>query len=188
MNSKDLKTFDITQEKGKVLENYGKNSFGEGCVLARRLVEEGVQFVEVNSYGWDHHKSIYEDFPKKASEIDQGVATLLEDLSQRGMLDSTLVVLTTEFGRTPALDINTGRGHFPQAFSCLLAGGGIRGGRVYGKTSPAGSEVIENKVSVPNFNATIAHTIGLDVTKVVKSPDGRPFKVAHKRKPVLDLF
>ena len=188
MGSDDLKAFDIKLEKAATLEAYGDSDFGRGCLMARRLVEKGVRFIEVNSGGWDHHNSIYDSFPGKAQSIDQGLAALLDDLSQRGLLDSTLVVLSTEFGRSSNINSNGGRNHYPKAFSALLAGGGIRGAQVYGKTDKDGKNVVENKVKVPTFNATIAHAMGLDVNRVILSPSGRPFQVAHKGKPIPQLF
>ncbi|WDE97571.1 DUF1501 domain-containing protein [Lentisphaera profundi] len=188
MGSKDLDVFDINNEKKKYLDAYGNNDFGQGCLLARRLAESGVKFIEVKSNAWDHHNGIYEDFPKQAAELDQGLAALIHDLSQRGMLNSTLVVLSTEFGRTPDLSPGKGRGHYPKAYTCLLAGGGISGGQAYGKVSADGRDIEENKVSVPDFNATIAYAAGLDVKKVITSPEGRPFTVAHKGKPLYQLF
>ena len=116
------------------------------------------------------------------------IAALLADLDARGLLQETLVVLATEFGRTPDIDQDQGRNHYPKAFSCLLAGGGIRGGMRYGKTDQEGREVIENAVSIQDLNATIAHAAGLSVDEVVTSPSGRPFKVADKGSPILELF
>ena len=188
MTSEDLKAFDISQEKDEIRTAYGNNSFGEGCLLARRLVEKGVRFIEVSMGGWDNHNNIYDIFPEKARTVDQAMGTLLEDLRQRGLLDSTLVVLTTEFGRSPKFNENKGRNHYPKAFSGLLAGGGIRGGQVYGKTDAAGKEIIENKVKVPHFNATIAHAMGLDTKMITMSASGRPFRVADKGKPIAALF
>lgn len=188
MESKDLDVFSIQKEKKQTLEFYGNNSFGQGCLLARRLAESGVNFIEVNSNAWDHHNSLYEDFTPKAKELDQGLAALLQDLSQRGMLDTTMVVLATEFGRAPHFSLGKGRGHYPKAYSCLLAGGGIKGGQSYGKTSADGREIESGKVSVPDFNATIAYAAGLNLKHVETSPEGRPFTVAHKGKPLLKLF
>jgi len=122
--------------------------------------------------------------------LDQALASLLADLQSNGMLDSTLVVLATEFGRTPKIQVDrdNGRNHYPQAFSCLLAGGGIKGGIKYGKTDKEGREVVENMVVVPDFNATIAHALGIPLDKKTMSPSMRPFTVADKGEPILDLF
>ncbi|NQZ59869.1 MAG: DUF1501 domain-containing protein, partial [Lentisphaeraceae bacterium] len=130
----------------------------------------------------------FDRVPDLCEQLDAGLATLLADLAARGMLDETMVVLATEFGRSPDIKLGGGRGHYPRAFSCLLAGGGIRGGQVYGKTSADGKKIMKNKVKVPDFNATIAHAVGLDVNKVIKSPEGRPFKVAAKGRPIRAMF
>ena len=190
MKSKDLEAFDLSFEKPAVRDAYGRNGFGQGCLLARRLVENGVRFIEVGNGGWDTHSDNFERVAEKSAGLDQTLAALLDDLSSRGLLDSTLVVLATEFGRTPTIQTNrnNGRNHYPQAFSCLLAGGGIKGGMRYGKTDDEGREVIENQVSVPSFNATIAHALGIDLEKKTMSPTLRPFTVADKGKPILDLF
>ncbi|MEM7397165.1 MAG: DUF1501 domain-containing protein, partial [Verrucomicrobiota bacterium] len=120
--------------------------------------------------------------------LDQALAALISDLERRGMLEETMVVLATEFGRTPTINSNEGRDHYPKAFSCLLAGGGVKPGFVYGKTDGTGSEVTENKVTIPDFNASIAYALGLPLDKVIFSPSQRPFTVAHKGRPVLGLF
>lgn len=188
MTSEDLKAFDIAQEDAKNAARYGDNKFGQGVLLARRLVEKGVRFVEVNLGGWDNHNDIYSRFGENTNTLDTALSALLGDLKARGLLDSTLVVLATEFGRTPKINQNKGRDHYPKAFSGLLAGGGIKGGQVYGKTDAGGMNVIENKVKVQDFNATIASALGLPVEKILFSPTGRPFQVAHKGKPITALL
>ena len=190
MKSKDLETFDLTREDDKVRDKYGRNSFGQGCLLARRMVENGVRFIEVDNGGWDTHGDNFERVQEKGAVLDQALSALLEDLSSRGMLESTLVVLATEFGRTPTIQVdrNLGRNHYPQAFTCLLAGGGIKGGFRYGLTDEEGREVIDNQISVPEFNATIGYAMGIDLKKKVMSPSLRPFTFADKGEPVLDLF
>lgn len=188
MRSKDLAAFDISGESDATKELYGKNPFGQGCLLARRLVENGVRFVEVSMGGWDTHNSNFVNVPEQASILDAGLSTLLVDLERRGLLDDTLVVLATEFGRTPEINANEGRDHHPKAFSCVMAGGGIRGGRVYGKTDERGAEILENPVKVQDFNATIGYALGLPLNQVLYSPSMRPFTVADKGKPVVDLF
>jgi hypothetical protein len=188
MKSEDLKAFDLHSEPGNIREEYGQNGFGQGCLLARRLIEHDVRFVEVTLGGWDNHNNIYPGIAERCRELDQAMATLIRDLHRRGLLDETMVVLATEFGRTPELNINDGRDHYPQAFSCLVAGGGIPGGRAFGATDGNASMVTENKITVPDFNATIAYALGLPLEKVIYSPSKRPFTVADKGQPVLDLF
>lgn len=188
MNSSDLQVFDLSQESNLDREWYGDNAFGQGCLLARRLVEKEVRSIEVSLGGWDTHNSNFVSAPERAAILDQAVAALLVDLERRGLLDSTLVVLATEFGRTPIINQNAGRDHYPKAFSCFLAGGGVLGGQAYGKTSEGGEEVVENPVRITDFNATIAHAVGLPLDQVLYSPSKRPFTVSDKGKPVLGLL
>jgi hypothetical protein len=189
MRSRDLAAFDLEAEPAAIRAAYGRDRFGQGVLLARRLCEHGVRFVEVQSGGWDTHVENFEAMDEKCPELDRTLATLLADLEARGMLEDTLVVLATEFGRTPEIVAGrNGRNHHPQAFSCLLAGGGIRGGVCHGRTDERGDEVVEAKVSVPEFNATIAHALGLPVDQVITSPSGRPFRVADEGRPILVLF
>lgn len=188
MQSKDLQAFDLKQEDEMTRERYGDNSFGQGCLLARRLIEHDVRAVEVSYGGWDMHNNVFVEAPEKCSILDQGMSALLDDLERRGKLEDTVVVLTTEFGRTPRINQNAGRDHFPKAFSSVLVGGGFKGGIKYGKTDEGGENVIENAVKIPDFNATIAYAMGLPLDQILYSPSKRPFTVAHKGAPVLDLF
>ncbi len=190
MRCEDLKAFDISKEPTEVSESYGKSRFGQGCLLARRLVEHGVRFVEVTHGGWDTHYDNFTAVPARCKDLDDGLSALLQDLNRRGMLNDTLVVLATEFGRTPEIvaEHQDGRDHFPQAFSCLMAGGGIHGGTIYGKKDDKGGKVIEGMTSPQDFNATIAYSLGLTLDQVLVSPSGRPFTVADKGKPVVSLF
>lgn len=187
MKSEDLVAFDLGKEDETMHDLYGNDSFGQGCLLARRLVEHGVRFVEVNLGGWDMHQDIYARLPEKAAILDQGLSALLGDLDRRGLLGETLVVLTSEFGRTPKINQNSGRDHYPKAFSSVLWGGGVNGGQVYGKTD-RGIEVTEGKVGVPDFNATIAYALGLPLDTVIYSPTKRPFTVADKGQPITSIF
>ena len=190
MKSKDLKVFDLTEETDEVRNRYGRNPFGQACLLARRLTENGVRFIEVNNGGWDTHGDNFGRVEEKGAVLDQALASLLADLESSGKLEETLVVVATEFGRTPKIfsERDNGRNHYPQAFSCLLAGGGIKGGLKYGKTDEEGREVVEDMVVVPDFNATIAHAMGIPLDKKTMSPSMRPFTVADKGEPILDLF
>lgn len=188
MRSEDLKAFDLTEEPDAMRTAYGRESFGQGCLLARRLVERGVRFVEVSLGGWDTHTGNFVRTPELANTLDRALATLLTDLEARGLLKETLVVVTTEFGRTPTINTNVGRDHHPQAFSAVMAGAGVKGGFVYGKTDKEAREVIEGDMSVPDFNATIAYALGLPLKQIVYSPSRRPFTVADKGKPVTEIF
>ena len=188
MKSEDLKAFDLTQEAPDVRAAYGKEAFGQGCLLARRLVERGVRFVEVSLGGWDTHNANFVRVPELCDILDKGLASLIADLNSRGLLEETLVVLTSEFGRTPDINQNVGRDHYPKAFSAVMFGGGVRGGYVYGKTDKEGREVVENKVKIQDFNASIGYAMGLPLDQVVFSPCKRPFTVADKGQPLTDIF
>ena len=190
MRSDDLKAFDISKESGSSKKAYGENSFGQGCLLARRLVEHGVRYVEVNLGGWDTHYDNFTAVEARCNVLDQAYASLLIELEAKGLLDTTMVVLCSEFGRSPNIvaEHNNGRDHHPAAFCSVLAGGGIKGGTVYGSTDSKGDRVKKDKVTIQDLNATIAHGLGMDVSAVLHSPSGRPFQVAHKGKPVTRLF
>lgn len=191
MRSDDLKAFDINREPGSSKKAYGNNSFGQGCLLARRLVEHGVRFVEVNLGGWDTHYDNFTTVEARCQVLDQAYANLLIELEAKGLLQSTIVALCTEFGRSPNIvqEHNNGRDHHPGAFSSLLAGGGIKGGTVYGESDSKGARVKKNGVTLHDYNATIAYGLGIDTTAVLHSPSGRPFKVGGKDgSPVKRLF
>ncbi|MEM8955276.1 MAG: DUF1501 domain-containing protein [Verrucomicrobiota bacterium] len=188
MTSRDLQAFDLGLEDQATRDAYGDHNFGQDCLLARRLIEHNVRAVEVTYGGWDTHSSNFVTVPERCAVLDQALSALLTDLTRRGLLDDTLVVLTTEFGRTPRINQNEGRDHYPKAFSSVIAGGGIRGGQTYGKTSEGAEEVIENPVKIPDFNATIAYGLGIPLDHILYSPSKRPFTVAHKGVPVTELY
>ncbi|HBJ84719.1 MAG TPA: DUF1501 domain-containing protein [Verrucomicrobiales bacterium] len=188
MNSGELTAFDLSAEPAALRERYGRGQFGQGCLLARRLVEHGIRFVEVTFGNWDTHNANFTRVPELCGEFDPALSTLIGDLDKRGMLDDTLIVLATEFGRTPVINVNDGRDHHPRAFSCLLAGGGVKGGAVHGASDERGDSVAEAPVSVPDFNATIGYALGLPLDQVLFSPSKRPFTVADKGKPLTHLF
>ncbi len=184
MRTSAAKAFDLDEENAKLRDRYGRNLFGQGCLLARRLVERGVPFVEVtlnNAPGapsaWDTHGQNFEQVKKLCEVLDPAWATLLEDLEQRGLLDTTLVVWMGEFGRTPRINRQQGRDHFPNAWSTVLCGGGIKGGTVHGKTSPDGMTIKDRPVSVPDFLATVAKALGIDPTMQNISNIGRPIRI-----------
>lgn len=190
MNSEDLKAFDIGLEDKETRELYGEGNFAQGCLLARRLIEHDVRFVEVQLGGWDTHYDNFTAVEGRCREFDQAYAALLIDLERRGKLKDTLVVVATEFGRTPEIKIEHGNGrdHHPGAFSCVLAGGGVKGGIKYGETDSTGSKVRRDKVSIQDFNATIAHALGLPHDLVLMSPSKRPFRIADEGSPVTSVF
>lgn len=188
LRSKDLAAFDISQESDEQQAAYGDTRFGKGCLLARRLVEKGVRYVEVSLGSWDHHYELWDKLPDLAGNLDGVVSHLLTDLKRSGLLQETLVVIGTEFGRRPEINQNSGRDHHPAAFSCVLAGGPIRGGQVIGATDDDAFHVADNGVSVADFNASIAHAMGIPHDREVHAPDGRPFTLGNKGSPVASLF
>lgn len=189
MKSDDLAAFDLAKEDQSVRDMYGDNKFGQGCLLARRLVEYGVRFVEVQLGGWDMHNEVFDNLQDKAAMLDQGLGSLLEDLARRGLLNDTMVVLASEFGRSPEIKAGrNGRDHHPAAFSALLAGGGIKSGHVYGASDERGHYADSKGVGMEDLNATIAYAMGISVDKTIMSPGGRPFKVAHDGRPVFDIL
>jgi len=188
MKSEDLKAFDLSLESAAVREKFGKNNFGQGALLARRLVQAGVRFVEVQSGGWDMHNNIDAALGTTAATMDNVFAALIEDLQSNGLLESTMVVMGSEFGRTPDINENDGRDHYPLAYSTVFAGGGVKGGFVYGSTDKDGKRVTDKQCTPQDFQATIGHAMGLPVDEVVMSPSNRPFTVGDKGVPVIDIF
>ncbi len=186
LKSDALSAFDISGESNSA--DYGESRLGQGCLLARKLVENGVRVVEVVAGGWDMHQDIAGGTGDRLPELDLALSTLIKDLESRGLLESTLVALGTEFGRTPDINMNSGRDHYPAAYSCLLAGGGIKGGTVYGETDGMGKKVKANPVKPEDFLATIGYGLGLNLEETVYSPTQRPFTFADKGVPVTALF
>ncbi len=188
MGSEHLKVFDINEEPQPIREAYGNNQLGQACLLARRLVQSGARFVEINYGGWDMHQDLYTRLDEKASHLDTALGNLMRDLHSKGLLDETLIVLTTEFGRKPALNVNGGRDHHPGAFSSLLIGAGIQGGQVYGASDKHGFSVEKDSVSVAEFNTTIAAAAGLPFDEERYAPNGRPFKIGGGSEPIAALL
>lgn len=197
MRSKAIEAFQLDQEPDTLRDAYGRNRFGQGCLLARRLIQQGVPFVEVslngvqgtNAFGWDTHQQNFEAVKSLSEVLDPAWGTLMTDLEQRGLLDSTLVVWMGEFGRTPKINQNTGRDHFPAAWTTVLGGGGIRGGQAIGKTSDDGMQVTDQPVAVPDLMATICTALGVDPEKQNMSNIGRPIPLAdHDAKPIQQIL
>ena len=183
-----MKEFDLTQEDAKTRAHYGETPFGQGCLLARRLVQAGVTFVEVRLGGWDMHDTLNDRMGKVGSPADAGYAALLADLKAKGMLEKTLVVWMGEFGRTPKINPRGGRDHFPLAFNVALAGGGVKGGQVIGATNAEGTGIKDHPVSVVDLMASFCKSMKIDPKKENMSPLGRPIKVVDGGKPVEQLF
>jgi hypothetical protein len=190
IRSDKAKAFDLDRETPAVRAAYGETTFGRGCLLARRLVEAGVPFVEVYLQNWDtHEKAAAEAAKGLMTQVDRGMGELLRDLKDRGLLDTTLVVWMGEFGRTPQVNRNGGRDHYSRAWTTVLAGGGVKGGRIIGRTDASGATVADRPVSARDFMATVMKSLGIDPNKTVNAPGGRPVKLAEKgAAPVAELF
>ena len=186
--SQNVTAFDIADESESLKQKYGDTSFGRGCLLARRLVESGVTFVEIVSRGWDTHLDIFDRIAALAEQVDPAVATLVEDLEDRGLLEKTLVVWMGEFGRTPKVNARGGRDHYPRVFSAAVAGGGVLGGQVIGSSTANGSAVADRPVSVPDLFCSVCHSLKVDPRKEHLSPLGRPMKVVDGGEVVQELF
>jgi uncharacterized protein (DUF1501 family) len=172
------KVFDLSQEKQELRDRYGKSKFGQSCLVARRLVERGIPYVTINYGGWDTHKDNFVTMRRQLPEMDKGVATLLQDLSERGLFDSTIVWWGGEFGRTPKVQWeapwNGGRGHWGKVFSALLAGGGFKGGHVIGASDARGEEVKERPVYPVDLIGSIYAQLGIEATTKLPNPEGLP--------------
>jgi uncharacterized protein (DUF1501 family) len=162
MSSTDLEAFQLTDEPDALKDKYGRNKFGQGCLLARRLVDKGIRYIEVAKGGWDMHNNIEEELQDNGTELDVALSALLEDLQERGLLESTLVVLCSEFGRGPKINGNGGRDHHPKVFSTLLAGGGIKGGTTYGESDDFSYNIATDPAHLNDINATILNQCGID--------------------------
>ena len=184
--------FDVGQESEATRDRYGRDSFGQRCLLARRLVEAEVPFVTVYDGGWDHHQDIFPTLRKRLPNWDNSVATLIQDLKERGLLDSTLVVALGEFGRTPKISTlsgkkTPGRDHWANAMSVLMAGGGTPGGTVVGATDRKGYSAVDRVLSPENFVSTIYHKLGIDPGKILYTPQGRPTHLVSDPTPIREL-
>lgn len=177
MRSPKLRAFDLAEEPAATLAAYGDSPFGRGCLTARRLVESGVRFVEVTLDGWDTHQDNFGRIKALCGRLDPAMSALLRDLSDRSLLDRTLIVCMGEFGRTPRISADDGRDHHPGAYSAVLAGGGLRGGVVVGQTDEDGEKVVSEKTSVADLFATIASRLGLDPHETTQAPNGRPLSL-----------
>jgi len=180
--------FAIERESDALRDRYGRTTFGQGCLMARRLVESGVRFVTVNHGGWDHHAKIFEGLDRKLPEFDAAFSALVEDLKTRGLLDDTLVVCMGEFGRTPKINKDAGRDHWGPAASLLFAGAGVRQGTVIGATDRDGGRVVETPIGPADVACTILSALGIDPRKHLSTADGRPVEILDGGRFVHELF
>ena len=188
MTSDQLKAFSIESEPGELREAYGNNSFGRGCLGARRLLEIGVRSIEVSMQGFDTHTNNHEGQSDRAKILDPALATLFRELAERDLLQSTVVLVTGEFGRSPTINPFEGRDHWPNGFSCLIGGGGLTSGAVIGETDPHGeAKKPTNPIEVADLYATVLHQLGVEYAKEVITPIGRPMKFCAG-KPVEQLL
>ncbi len=189
MTSKQMEAFKVSQEPAPVRARYGENSFGRGCLMARRLVEQGVPFVEVDFGGWDNHRDIFPTLKdNKLPALDQGMSALLEDLEQRGLLADTAIIWMGEFGRTPRINGNTGRDHWARAWSVLLGGAGMKGGIAVGETNEDGTRVLTDPYTSQDVMATVCQALGISLETTFTSRSGRPMRIANSGKVIRELF
>ncbi len=188
LSSEARGAFAIEREPAALRDRYGRNTFGQSCLLARRLVERGVRFATVNFGGWDHHARIWDGLGRKLPEFDQGFSALLEDLDGRGLLADTLVACFGEFGRTPRINRDVGRDHWGPAASLLFAGAGVRGGQVLGATDRHGAHVTRRPVAPADVACTIYEAVGVDPRRWLMHPEGRPIEILDRGEPVRELF
>jgi len=180
--------FDIDREESSLRDRYGRHEFGQGCLLARRLVENGVRFVTVNYAGWDHHAKIFENLDKKLPQFDQGFSALIHDMSDRGLLHETLVVCMGEFGRTPKVNKDAGRDHWGHAGVMLFAGAGVRGGKIVGATDKTGSAVTDRPVKPEDVCWTVYDALGINPQNQLRTPEGRPVSILDQGSTIHELY
>jgi hypothetical protein len=188
LSSEARKAFAIGDESDKLRDRYGRNTFGQSALLARRLIEAGVRFVTVNYGGWDHHAKIWDSLKNKLPEFDQGFSALVDDLHQRGLMNDTLLVCFGEFGRTPKINKDVGRDHWGPAASLLFAGAGVRPGQVIGATDKQGAYVTRRPVSPADVACTIYEALGINPSKQLRTPDGRPIEILDQGESVKELY
>ncbi len=189
MTSSQMDAFKVTKEPEAVQERYGKTSFGRGCLMARRLVEVGVPFVEVDLGGWDNHQNIHTTLADtKLPEMDKAMSALVEDLSYRGMLDDVAIIWMGEFGRTPRINGNSGRDHWARSWSVVVGGAGVKGGLAIGETNEDGTRVESEPYSSEDVMASVCQALGISLETTFTSRSGRPMKIANSGKVIKELF
>jgi hypothetical protein len=188
LSSEARGAFAIDKEPDRLRDRYGRHTFGQSCLLARRLIEGGVRFITVNFGGWDHHAKIWDGLGRHLPQFDQGFSALLDDLHERGLLADTLVLAFGEFGRTPKINKDVGRDHWGPAASLLFAGAGVRGGQVLGQTDKQGAYVTRRPVAPADLACTVFEALGIDPHKALVTPDGRPVEILDKGETVKELY
>jgi uncharacterized protein (DUF1501 family) len=188
LSSEARAAFAIDAESDRLRERYGRTTFGQSALLARRLIERGVRFVTVNFGGWDHHSKIFDNLDKKMPELDQGLSALLEDMDTRGLLAETMVLAFGEFGRSPKVNKDAGRDHWGPAASLVFAGAGVARGQVVGSTDKLGGFANRRPVAPADVACTVYEALGIDPRKMLPSPDGRPVAVLDTGETVKELY
>jgi len=189
MTSKQMEAFKISQEPKEVQERYGKTGFAKGCLMARRLVEQGVPFVEVDLGGWDTHANNFQSLSRtKLPELDKAMAALVGDLDERGLLQDTAIIWMGEFGRTPRINGQSGRDHWARSWSVVVGGAGMKGGIAVGKTSSDGGDVETEPYSSQDVMASVCKSLGISLATTFTSRNGRPMKIANSGKVIKELF
>ena len=189
MTSKQMDAFKVSKEPADIREKYGNTGFGRGCLMARRLVEAGVPFIEVDLGGWDNHADIFTTLQnQKLPELDKAMSCLISDLHDRGLLDSTVVMWMGEFGRTPNINGNGGRDHWARSWSVVVGGGGFKSGIIVGQTNEDGKEVVSDPYSSQDLMASVLKAVGISLETTFTSKNGRPMKIANSGKVITELF
>jgi uncharacterized protein (DUF1501 family) len=188
LSSEARRAFDIPREDPRLRDRYGRNTTGQSCLLARRLVESGVRFVTVNSGGWDHHAKIFASLDRRLPELDLALSALIDDLDSRGLLESTLVVAMGEFGRSPKVNKEAGRDHWGHVASLVWAGGGVQPGRVIGQSDDQGGYVSDRPARPADVAATIYKAVGVDPSNHLMTPENRPVAILDEGSPITELF
>jgi len=189
MTSKQMEAFKVAKEPDEVRERYGNTGFGRGCLMARRLVEMGVPFIEVDMGGWDNHAGIFTTLEnQKLPELDKAMSALVEDLSDRGLLQDTAIIWMGEFGRTPNINGNGGRDHWARSWSVVVGGAGFKGGVVVGQTNEDGKEIITDPYTSQDLMASVLSSLGISLETTFTSKNGRPMKIANSGKVIKELF
>jgi len=189
VSSKEAReAFNLSAEPDAIRNEYGMTEAGQRMLMARRLVEAGVRFVSLTYGGWDHHSNIARSLEKQLPTFDQAYAALITDLDRRGMLDKTLVMVSSEFGRTPKINKDAGRDHWPRVFSVAFAGGGFKRGHIYGSSDPTGSEPDQDPLTVENMAATVFTQLGIKPEKKLIAPGNRPIDIVRAGTVVTDLL